>query len=121
MKKAWFFVACVLMGALSVVLSELLLVQWILKSPLDVSGHFMLLGIMPVEFVVVGIACAVLWKVLKHNLVLYLGVYWAAFVVLHGLELEAFKNPVGDIVRYWIGISFGVVVWWGILRARLRV
>ena len=55
MKKAMLPALVVMVAALTIPLSEVVLATWMSISPLDVTGNFFLLGILPAELGAVAI------------------------------------------------------------------
>jgi len=118
MKTVLLPLAVFLVAVASVILSELTMMAWLGIAPFDVTGNFLLLGIIPVEFVVVSIASLILWKAHKRNTVLYMGLYWAIFAAAHAVELSNLGNPDEDIIKYLASITLACLVWFFILRRK---
>ncbi|MEM7077376.1 MAG: hypothetical protein AAF513_01995 [Pseudomonadota bacterium] len=121
MKIALHGLLIVTVALVSVALSEVLMTAlWLPYAPFDVTGSYFLLGVLPIEFMVVAWGAAMLLKILRQRLNLYFAAYIALFCLAHALELTVLaSNPLGDALRYAGIILLCGVVWWLLLRSWL--
>lgn len=119
--KTGLFALLIIVGAfVSVILSELLMtVVWLPNAPFAVTGNYFWGGLVPVEFVVVGIASLALLKVFHHRQTVFTVLYVVLFCSFHAAELSQFFNPWEDILRYVAAILLSSIIWFGLLRNQI--
>ncbi len=121
MKTTLYIVLILAVALASVIASELLLTRvWLTYAPTAVTSHLFWLGLLPVQFVVVGISMTTLLKILRTNYNIYVPVYALSFALFHSLELNALDNPPLDIGLYAAAILIASAVW-GILLKRRNI
>lgn len=89
------------MALLSVIATELILTIGInvLPTSVDVYQNIWLLGVAPAVAVVVTLSTLILRKRFAAHLG-YGAIYAISYAFAHALELNAFANPIADIVAY---------------------
>ncbi len=119
MKTVGFAVLSALFGFVTVIASELAVMQWLGVAPFDVTGSFFLAAVIPAHLLVVGLLVTLIAPVLRHNPNLNVGIYCAFVVTMYAVMLNALANPAGDITRYVVSIAFAMGVWLLVNRNRI--
>jgi hypothetical protein len=127
MKTAIFTLITLILALASVVMSEVINMLWLQHVPFDATGNFFWSAVLPVQLIVVGITTALLIRVYAHKPAIFMPLYAIVYIVAHAAELNAFFNPLADILAYvgMILIALGcwyLTLWrWYLSRSRHQV
>ena len=112
----WIYpVIVVLVGLISVGLSEMVMHTWLSNVGFDATGAFFWKAVIPVQLVVVGITTVLLALIYRSRYRIFLPLYALVYIGAHCMELNSFGNPPMDILQYVLAIVIACAVWFTVL------
>ena len=115
MKTTLYALLVLLISVVSPIVGDMLMVGWLSLGVADITGNYFSLGILPVEFVAVGITTAILFTAYKYKATLYMPMYIAATVAVHVFYLQFLGNPMSDIGLYLTGVLISCAIWFSLM------
>ena len=106
-------------GIFSVVASEGLSFIWLDLGPMDLTGNFFMLVVIPAHLIAQGIFVSLGAPLLRKNARLHVGIYAFAALLLYGWFLNFAFNPLSDILVYLASTSVTIAFWCFINRKRI--
>ena len=119
MKTFGFAVLTVFAALVSIILSEIAVMQWLSVAPFDVTGAFFSTAVVPAHLIIQGIMVSALAPVLRRKATGFLATYVVVVMGFYAFMLNAFMNPPMDILRYELSVVFAIAVWVFINRKRI--
>ncbi len=99
--------ACILLGLVSVIASEFLVLYGLneFDAAMDITAN-LLLTIVPGAILLVALVVAlILYKVFASNPKRYIGTYLATWMAAYALALNLMGNPPADIAQYLLTVA----------------
>ncbi|NKC01686.1 MAG: hypothetical protein GKR90_24730 [Pseudomonadales bacterium] len=104
---------------MTVAVSEIAFIQWMIMAPLDVTASPILRGSMWAQLFFTGVGVAALIPVFRRNARVYVGAYLALTTGLYLFFMLATLNPAGFAILYVAPVLGGILLWSWLLRHKI--
>jgi len=103
----------------AVIASELLIIVGFLQLPIDITGNFYWLGLLPGHLIIVGLIVLILRGLFAWNRNWYVPLFIIVFSGFYVFYLTSFFNPLETVIQYLASAIPVCLFWFGLRWSKL--